>query len=250
MKNSVYLSVIIPAYNEAKRISLTLIDVNKHLSKANFTYEIIVVDNNSKDATKEIAERFSHIIKNLRVIECPIQGKANAVKMGMLSAKGDIRLFTDADNSTSIDQVYKMFPYFEKGYNIVIGSRDVEEAKLIPSQPWYRRLGGNIGNLVIQALLLPGIWDTQCGFKALTAEVAEKIFSMAKIRGWGFDAEILALAKTLGYKIKEIPVVWVNSPFSHVKASAYLEVLWEVFKIRWWLTTNRYKIRKARETVK
>ncbi len=248
-----YLSVIIPAYNEAKRLPLTLIDIDKHLSKADFTYEIIAVDNNSKDATQEVAERFSHIIKNLRVIECPLQGKGAAVKMGMLEAKGEIRIFTDADNSTSIDQFYKMIPYFsakggsaldkKQSYDVVIGSRDIKGSKLIPAQSWYRQLPGNMGNLFIQALVLPGLWDTQCGFKALTGEAAEKIFPLLKIKHWGFDVEILALAKALGYKIKEIPVIWVNDPFSHVKASAFIEVLLEVVKIRWWLWTDKYNIR-------
>src|SRR3989344_2949618 len=140
-----YLSVIIPAYNEAKRLPLTLIDIDKHLSEANFSYEIIVVDNNSKDSTVEIVKRFSHLIKNLKLIECRVPGKGMAVKLGVLGAKGNIRIFMDADNSTSIDQFSKMLPYFSAkggdGYDIVIGSRDVPGAKMIPPQPWYKRLG-------------------------------------------------------------------------------------------------------------
>lgn len=126
MDKKPYLSVIIPAYNEAKRLPLTLIDIDKHLSNADFSYEIIVVDNNSHDATLEVATRFSHIIKNMRVIECKIQGKGAAVKKGMLDAKGSIRLFTDADNSTSVDHFFKMRHLFQEGYDIVIASRDVE----------------------------------------------------------------------------------------------------------------------------
>ncbi len=238
-----YLSVIIPAYNEAKRLPLTLIDIDKHLKNADFFYEIIVVNNNSTDATIEVVERFSHIIKNLKLIECHIVGKGAAVKKGMLEARGKIRIFTDADNSTSIDQFQKMIPYFSENYQVVIGSRDVEGAELVPPQPWYKRLAGNLGNLFIQFMLLPGIWDTQCGFKAFTEEAAEKIFPLIKISRWGFDVEILALAKKMGYKIKEIPVVWVNSPFSHVKMSAYIQVLLEVVKIKWWIITNKYKLK-------
>ena len=239
-----YLSVVIPAYNEAKRLSTTLIDIDKHLSKADFSYEVIVVDNNSKDATREVAQRFAHLMKNIRVIVCPIQGKGAAVKMGMLEAGGKVRIFTDADNSTSIDQFYKMIPYFNDGYDVVIGSRDVKGAKLIPDQPWYRKIPGNMGNLFIQALLLPGMWDTQCGFKAFTERATEDIFPQLKIAHWGFDVEVLALAKAMGYKIKEIPVVWVNDPNSKVGMSAYLEVLMEVVKIRFWLWGNKYKIKK------
>ncbi|MBI4993428.1 glycosyltransferase family 2 protein [Candidatus Wolfebacteria bacterium] len=237
-----YLSIIIPAYNEAKRLPLTLIDINKHLQNVDFSYEIIVVDNNSTDATPEIVERFSHLIENLKIIKCNAPGKGAAVKRGMLEAKGEIRLFTDADNSTSIDQFFKMEHYFKSGYDVVIGSRDVEGAKLVPPQPFYRRVPGNIGNLIIQTLLLSGIWDTQCGFKAFTAEATEKIFPLLKISRWGFDVEVLSLAKKFGYKIKEIPVVWVNNPFSKVRASDYLQVLLEVIKIRYWLTMKKYKI--------
>jgi dolichyl-phosphate beta-glucosyltransferase len=239
-----YLSVIIPAYNEAKRLPLTLIDIDKHLSKADFSYEIIVVDNNSKDATPEIVKRFSHLMKNLKLVECPTPGKGVAVQKGMLEAKGNVRIFMDADNSTSIDQFSKMNPYFKEGYDVVIGSRDVPGAKMVPPQSWYKRLGGDIGNLIIQALLLPGMWDTQCGFKAFTEEVTRKIFPLIKTKHWSFDVELLSLAKHLSYKIKEIPVVWVNNPFSLVKASTYIQFFWEVLKIKWWLITGAYKIRK------
>ncbi len=237
-----YLSVIIPAHNEAKRLPLTLIDIDKHLSQGEFSYEIIVVDNNSIDATREVVRRFSHLIKNLRLIEYKVPGKGATVKKGMLEAKGDIRLFMDADNSTSVDQFQNMKPYFDEGYDVVIGSRDIEGAKLNPPQPWYKRLAGNIGNLFIQAMLLPGVWDTQCGFKAFSEEAALKIFPLLKIDRWGFDVEVLGLAKKFGYKIKEIPVFWVNDPFSQVGALAYLQVLLEVIKIRYWLTINKYKL--------
>ena len=237
-----YLSVIIPAYNEAKRLPLTLIDIDKHLSKVDYSYEIIVVDDGSKDATYDIAGRFSHLIKNLRVIRQKNIGKGGAVKHGMLEAKGEIRLFTDADNSTSIDQFGKMIPYLNKDYQAVIASRDIKGAQLIPPQPWYKRLMGNLGNLFIQTLLLPGIWDTQCGFKAFTKEAAERIFPLIKINQFGFDVEILALAKKMGYKIKEVPAIWVDKAGSKVKATDYFQVLWEVVKIKWWLMAGKYKL--------
>ncbi len=230
-----YLSVIIPAHNEAKRLPLTLIDIDKHLKNAEFTYEIIVVDNNSTEATSEVVKRFSHLVKNLKLINCNVPGKGGAVEKGMLEAKGEIRIFTDADNSTSIDQFAKMIPYFQEGYDVVIGSRDVPGAKMVPPQSRLKRLAGDFGNLIIQFLLLPGMWDTQCGFKAFTEKAAEKIFPLIKIKRWGFDVEVLSLAKKFGYKIKEIPVVWVNDPFSKVKASSYIQFFWEVLKIKWWM---------------
>ncbi len=232
MAQKPFLSVIIPAYNEAKRLPLTLIDMDKHLSKTPFDYEIIVVDNNSKDSTKEIASRFSGIMKNIRVIECRTQGKGAAVRKGMMEAKGQIRLFSDADNSVSVDQFLKMQHLFREGYDVVIGSRDAKGAKMEPPQPWYRVFLGNMGNIFIRIMLLKGIKDTQCGFKAFSDRSAEKIFPLATINGWGFDVEILSLAKMFGYKIMEMPVIWVNSAGSKVKPTAYINVLLEVVKIK------------------
>ena len=236
-----YLSVIIPAYNEAKRLPTTLIDMKRHLSKVDFPYEVIIVDNASTDHTKDVIARFELLWPELRMIECKIKGKGAAVKMGMLDAKGEYRAFTDADNSISVDQIINALRYFSDGYGVVIGSRDVAGAK--HDQPWYRRIAGNIGNIIIQILLLPGLWDTQCPFKIFTSEAAGKIFPIIKVKHWGFDVEILALAKKFGYKIKEIPANFINDPNSKIKASAYLEVLWEVIKIRYWLWTNAYKIK-------
>jgi glycosyltransferase involved in cell wall biosynthesis len=242
-----YLSVIIPAYNEAKRLPLTLIDMDKHLSKFDFSYEIIVINDGSKDSTAEMVKRFSQVIKNLRLINnAKNHGKGWVVRQAMLEAKGDVRLFMDSDNSVGIDQFSKMIPYLpspkgEKGkYEIVIGSRDIPGAKLVPPQPWHKRIAGDMGNLFIQFLLLPGIWDTQCGFKAFTAEAAEKIFSKMKIEKWALDVEALSLAKKMGYKIKEIPVIWANDSASKVKLSSYIKFLLDVVKIRWWLTIGKY----------
>ncbi len=235
-----YLSVIIPAYNEAKRLPPTLVDISKHLEKIEFEYEIIVVDNNSTDATSEVVERFSHLIKNLKLVKLEMKGKGLAVKEGMLKAEGEYRAFTDADNSISFDQIINALKHFRDGVDVVIGSRDVKGAR--EEQPWYRQLAGNIGNLIIQALLLPGLWDTQCPLKIFKAEVAEKVFSVAKIKHWGFDVEILSLAKKMGYKIKEIPAVFISAPGSGVKPITYIYVLLEVFKIKWWLITNKYNL--------
>ena len=124
---------------------------------------------------------------------------------------------------------------------MVVGSRAIAGAKLEPPEPFYRQLIGKSLNLIVQALLLPGIWDTQCGFKAYTADAAEKIFGVAKISTWGFDVETLALAKRFGYKIKEIPVRWVNDARSHVKFSGGLQFLRDIAKIRWWLWVGAYK---------
>lgn len=253
-----YLSVIIPAYNEAKRIPKTLIDIDKYLSLVSYDYEIIVVNDGSSDNTTEVVKSFAGSIKNLTLVDNQKNGGKGAVVIdGMKAATGAIRLFMDADNSTALDQFNKMLPYFsgesddtsdqgsietsKKRYDVVIGSRAIKGSQLHPPQPWFRQIPGKIGNLFIQTILLWGIWDSQCGFKAFTEEAAETIFPIMKIKKWGFDVESLALAKHFGLNIKEVPVYWANDIFSHVKASAYLQVLLETIKIRWWLWNfNKY----------
>ncbi len=243
-----YLSVIIPAYNEAKRLPLTLIDVDRHLSEQEYSYEIIVVNDGSKDATAEVVRRFQSLIENLKLIDNPQnRGKGAAVRDGMLAAKGNWRVFMDANNSTSIVEFNKMMPYFSSGgnenYEIIIGSRAVRGAKLNPPQLIHKQIAGKLGNLFIQLILLRGIWDTQCGFKCFSEEAVKRIFSLIKINGWGFNIEALALAKALGYRIKEMPVYWANDPRSYVNFKSYLQVLWEAVKIKWWLRRDVYKIK-------
>jgi dolichyl-phosphate beta-glucosyltransferase len=238
MDSKIHLSLIIPAYNEAKRLPITLIDADRHLQSVDFSYEIIVVDNGSTDGTREVVERFEKLIRNLRVISEENGGKGLAVKTGMLSAKGLYRAFIDADNSVSVDQVIDALPYFKNGYEVVIGSRSIRGGK--KDQPWYRIIAGSFGNLIIQALLLPGFWDTQCPMKIFRADVAERVFKISRIRHFGFDVEVISLAKKMGYKIKEVPAVFKNDINSKVKAGSYLQVLWDVLKIRFWLWTNGY----------
>jgi glycosyltransferase involved in cell wall biosynthesis len=236
-----YLSVIIPAYNEAERIPQALVAMDHALSKSDFSYEMLVIDDGSPDKTAEIVSRMAGMIRNLQVVSLPENlGKGGAVRQGMLMAKGQVRLFTDADNSTSLDQFEKMIPYFKQGYAIVIASRAVAGAKLDPPEPFYRQVIGKALNLIVQALLLPGIWDTQCGFKAFTAEAAERVFKESRIPGWGFDVEILSLAKSMGFRIKEMPVRWVDDSRSHVKFSGGLQFLRDIIRIRWWLWRGEY----------
>jgi len=239
-----FLSVIIPAYNEAKRLPLTLIDVDKHLEQQEYSYEILVVNDGSTDDTAAIVERFMPLVQNLKLIDNKEnKGKGAAVRQGMLCAKGTWRLFMDADNSTSVVEFNKMMPYFKQGYEVIIGSRRIKGARMLPPQIFFKRWLGGLGNLIIQMLLLPGIWDTQCGFKCFSDESAEKIFHLTKISRWGFDAEALILAKHLGYEIKQIPVFWVNDVRTHVSLISYLQVLWETAKVRWWLWRNAYGIK-------
>lgn len=243
-----FLSVIIPAHNESKRLPITLLDIDKRLSGVDYDYEILVVENGSKDNTAEIVRKMMPTIKGLRLMELQIGSKGNAVRQGMLVAQGKYRLFMDADNATTVDHFEKMRPFFEEGYGVVICSRAHRESKLDPPQPIYRQIPGKIGNLIIQILVLPGVWDSQCGFKAFSAEAAEKIFKLSRIAGWGFDVEILALAKKFGFRIKEVPVHWVNDINSTVGMSAYITTLWDTVRIRWWLWTGVYKEKKEAQT--
>jgi len=237
-----YLSVIIPAYNEAKRLPATLFDLDKYFKNVDYEYEIIVVDNNSTDATREVIERFSHIVKSLRMLECKTLGKGAAVQAGMLNAKGEYRLFIDADNAIKIDHLDKFWPYLKQNYDIIIGSIELKDSKIEEHDAGYRRILGKLAKYLIRALTIWEIHDTQRAFKIFPAEAAEKIFSRQTVIKWLFDIEILIIAKKLGYKIKEIPVTWINPPESKVVFADYFRSLKELMKIKWKLITGKYNI--------
>lgn len=238
-----YLSVVIPAYNEEKRLPKTLEAIDDYLREQSYDYEIIVVSDGSKDTTAEGVRGISPVIKNLKLIDNKInQGKGAVVRQGMLEANGDFRLFTDADNSTSIDQIEKIWPEFEKGFDVVIGSRDVKGAVLDPPQPFLRQMILGEGFKLFRKFVI-GLWkieDTQCGFKCFKREAAEKIFPKCKINRFAFDPEILVVAKSLGYKIKEIPVLWKNDLESKVKAESMFKMAIDLLKIKWNLTKGFY----------
>ncbi len=244
------LSVIIPAYNEEKRLPESLRNIDSYLRNQNYDYEIIVVSDGSKDKTAEVVKNLSGDIKNLRVIDNKENhGKGYVVRQGVMEAHGDYRVFTDADNSTSIDHIEKAWPLFENGYEVVIGSRDRRDskgAKQAVPQSFLRRFLGDVGNILIQIVAVPGIWDTQCGFKCFTASSAEKIFTKLKIERWGFDIEILFLARLMGYKKKIgiIPVYWINDSDSKVGLKGYIQVFKELFQIRLYHLRGLYEDEK------
>jgi len=229
-----FLSVIIPARNEEARLTSTLDSVERFLRKQKYDAEIIVVADNCRDKTASVAENFNHNFKNIKVIELKDGkgGKGVAVKSGILTAKGRYVLFMDADNATRIHEFNYFLPYLEKNYEIVIGSRAVRGSRVVIRQLLWRELSGKIGNLIIRLLILPGIYDTQCGFKAFRNETAKRIFEKQTISGWGFDVEILLLAKHLGFNVKEMPITWHNSHDSRVTGRDYLTTLREILKIR------------------
>ena len=242
---SPHISIVIPAYNEEKRISRTLHRIKEYLLHQNYTYEVLVVVDGAKDKTAEIAQNFTREWSNLKIINNKENhGKGYVVRQGMLAAQGEYRVFTDADNSTDIKHLEKFWPKFKEGCDVVIGTRDYRDVigatQAIP-QSRFKRLLGDMGNILIQILVVPGIWDTQTGFKGFSAEAAQKIFSKAVINRWAFDVEILGLARKFAYKIGLVPVYWENDAESHVKLSGYISALLETFKIRWYLWTGRYQ---------
>ncbi len=244
MSNQTYLSVIIPAYNEEKTISNTLLDIDNYLSKQDFTSEIVVVSDGSKDKTAKVVNNLTKLINNLRLIDNQENhGKGWVVRQGMLKAKGKYRLFMDADNATTVDHFDKIRPFLNKGYEIVIGSREKKDAKgakqAVP-QTFIKRQLGNMGNVLIQLLAVPGIWDTQCGFKVFRSDVAENIFKRCKMDRWALDIEALALARKFKYKIGIIPVYWINNPESRVGIKGYFITFRELFKIKWNLIRGKY----------
>lgn len=238
-----YLSVIIPAYNEERRLPKTLEAIDDYLRKQSYDYEIIVVNDGSKDTSAEAVRGMSSVIKNLKLIDNKEnQGKGAVVRQGMLEAVGEYRLFTDADNSTSIDQIENMWIEFKNGYDIVIGSRDVRGAVLDPPQPFLRNVILGKGFKLFRKIIL-GLWnvqDTQCGFKCFTGEAAGKIFPKCKINRFAFDPEILVIAKKLGYKIKETPILWKNDPESKVKLTGMVKMAIDLIKIRWNILVRKY----------
>ncbi len=239
-----YLSVVIPAYNEEKRISVTLLDIDKYLTKQKYDYEIIVVSDGSTDNTANVVENLKSQISNLKLIDNKKNcGKGCVVKQGMLEAEGEYKLFTDADNSTTIDHLDKFWPYTKEGYDVVIGSIEIEGAKIHEEAAWYRRLLGKYSKYIIR--ILAGLWeirDSQRGFKLFSSKAAREIFSKQTIMRFGFDIEVLILAKKMGFKIKEVPVDWRNPGESKVTLKSYVRTFQELLKIKWNFITNKYKL--------
>ena len=239
-----YVSIIVPAYNEEKRIERTLRRVDEYVRQQSYTYEILVVVDNATDKTADIARGLESVIPHMRLLWRDVNfGKGGSVTRGMTEAKGDIRLFTDADNSTDISHFEKMKPLFDAGHDVVITSRnpwDAAGAGQKISQHWHKRIMGMAGNIFIQIVAVWGIWDTQNGFKAFRAEAAERIFPQLTIYGWGFDIEILALARAMGMRIGIVPAHWMNDEESHVRIWNYFGVLWETVQVRWNLVRGKY----------
>jgi len=213
---SIFLSIIIPAHNEENRLPKTLEHVIGFLEKQSFTSEIVVVENGSFDKTLEVAQQFAREHKNIRVLQSE-RGKGAAVKRGMLEAQGEYRFMCDADLSMPVEEIANFLPPAIDDFEIAIASREAKGAVRY-NEPPYRHLGGRGINFLIQVLILPGLNDTQCGFKCFRADVAEKIFNLQTINGWSFDIELLFIARRYGYHIHEIPIHWYHDTETKVRA--------------------------------
>jgi len=211
-----FLSLIIPAYNEGSRLPSTLQEVDNYLKSQKFSSEILIIENGSWDNTYSIAQDFIKEHSNFSVQRTPTRGKGLAVRQGMLSAKGEYRMMLDADLSMPVDQISRFLRPAHKDADIVIASREAPGAVRY-NEPSYRHIGGRVINTMIKLLALPGLQDTQCGFKCFRANVAEDLFSRQNIMGWSFDVEILYIARLRGYSIAELPIPWYFSEQSHLR---------------------------------
>jgi glycosyltransferase involved in cell wall biosynthesis len=209
------LSLVIPAYNEQARLPYTLFQIQAYVCRERMDCEVIVVDNGSNDSTSAVVLQAAAKFPRLKLLRTDRRGKGCAVRTGALSAEGDVVVFADADLSWSVEDLSRFVAMISDATPLVIGSREGAEARRI-GEPRYRHLMGRVFNRVVQALAVPGIEDSQCGFKAFRADAARAIFSRQRIDGFGFDVEVLYLARRLGYGIRVVPLRWEHKENSRV----------------------------------
>ncbi len=227
----IFLSIVIPAHNEEKRLPRTLEQVFAFLEKQDFSAEVVVVENGSADRTFEIARSFAEKHPQMRVLQNDERGKGLAVRRGMLEARGQYRFICDADLSMPIEEIVKFVPPALSGFDVAIGSREAPGAVRY-NEPAYRHWGGRGINLIIRLLILPGLQDTQCGFKCFSAEASQRLFKLQTLPGWSFDIELLYLARRAKMRIREIPIHWYFGEDSKVSAvKDALNMIRDIFRI-------------------
>ncbi|MBI3932610.1 MAG: glycosyltransferase family 2 protein [Acidobacteria bacterium] len=234
------LSVVIPAYNEAGRLPGSLARILGYLEGRGHPHEVIVVDDGSTDGTAERAREAGG--PRVAVVSNEgNRGKGYSVRRGMLLARGERRLMTDADLSTPIEEIEPLMAKMDEGYDVVVASRAVAGARIEVHQPWYRENMGRVFNLCVRALLLPGLKDTQCGFKLFTARAAEEAFGAARLDGFSFDVEVLFLALRRGRRVAEVPVTWRNDAATRVGTLRGFLAFVDLLRIRARATLGRYE---------
>lgn len=229
-----FLSVVIPCYNEEKRLGPTLGKILSYLNHQNYSWEVLISDDGSIDGTVRVAqEKLGNqphkVLKNVQN-----EGKGEAVKRGMLDSSASYILFTDADLSTPIGEVEKLLAKLQEGYDVAIGSRGLANSQVEVPQNFLRQSMGKIFNRIARLVSFKQIRDSQCGFKCFRRDAAQKLFNAQKLKGFSFDAEIMYLAQKKGYKIAEVPVIWRNSPASrvHILKDSFLMFI-DIFRIPW-----------------
>jgi dolichyl-phosphate beta-glucosyltransferase len=227
------LSVIIPAYNEEHRLPSTLRSVYDYLAASGKSFEVLVVDDGSHDGTVDVVDQFARDHQEVKVLSYqPNQGKGHALKTGVLASKGDLVLIDDADGSSPIEEISRLEAGIAAGADIVIGSRAKPDPSRKVEALAHRKFIGNTFNAIVQNLLLPGFYDTQCGFKLFKSKVAHDIFAVSKVKGYGFDVEILYIARLRGYKTEEVGINWHNVTGSKVNVLVDSpKMLFDVLKI-------------------
>lgn len=227
------ISVVVPAYNEAGRILPSLDRIVSYMRARHPDYEVLVVDDGSTDGTDAAVRGRFGADSGVEVLGYGAnRGKGFAVRHGMTRASGDLVVFSDADLSTPIEEIEKMLPLVESGYDIVIGSRALAQSDIRERQPLYRELGGKLFNLLVRIIVMPELHDTQCGFKLFRRAATAPILPYLRIDGFAFDVEILALARAIGLRITEVPVIWINSLTSRVRLSAASRAYLDLIDIR------------------
>ena len=240
------ISIVIPAFNEEHRIGRTIVELAELCRSRGWDVEVIVVDDGSTDETLSVAESCLESMLKWKVISSqPNRGKGHAVRQGMLAATGDLRFFMDADGSTALNEIgiFAAEYLVRPSGSVIIGSIAVPGADVTP-QPWTRQIAGRAANWLIRGLVLPGIRDTQRGFKLFPASAAELIFSRTVIDGWLFDVEALALARRFGYSVIEMPIQWEHREDSRVTGSSYLRTFADLLRLRFRLWSQAYRFTK------
>ena len=235
-------SVILPAYNESARIAGTLDKILDHATQRGWSVEVIVVNDGSSDDTAAIVREYASKHAVLRLLENPgNRGKGYSVRNGMLHATGDILLFSDADLSSPIEEADKLFAAIAQGADIAIGSRWVDRSLQIRRQPLHRRIFGRIFNLALRIILGLQYKDTQCGFKAFTRRSAQAVFPLQKIERWGFDPELLYLARKFGFNVSEVPVAWSHREGTRIHPLRDgIRMFGELLRVRWYALKGNY----------
>lgn len=239
------ISIVIPAYNEAARLGSSLDRVLAFISRQPWEAEVIVVNDGSRDETADIVRSYAHKSEALRLVENPgNRGKGYSVRNGVLHANGDFILFTDADLSSPIEEASKLLGALERGADIAIGSRWVRSELQTRRHSVARQVLGRMFNGLLRVLLGLDFKDTQCGFKAFRREAARALFPLQQIEGWGFDPEILFLAKKMGFRAEEVPVVWAHDDRTRINPVADgSRMVADMLRIRWYSLAGKYQVR-------